>query len=877
MVKAHWPRFALMAVAGASAFAGSATGGTGRTGSWGLSGGRVSAADIAAMREKCERYPWARSERDLLLRAVKPWLDVPLARLRELTPRRRGNVYHNFSCPDDRAALRFEPFEDTQFTCPTCGKVFPADQASNVYALGTTYHGTFYDGWACLYFINIAKTCWRLSLAYHLTSDDAYARRAGDILLVYADILPHMPRERVGGSNVVFTYNREGEVRLLEFSGAYDLIRGRGVLTALEEAHIEADLIRPFCDDVFMDPELRVDWNNVYWWQLAIIQVGMALRDRHYLDYAFGVGEYSPAARPEHRSLAYCLSHHFKPDGAYYGLNTGYQLYPLMALVQSVVCGRNLARQDPDEFPPKQFDYTSPEHPIGNVAARAVHWYLSLALPDRTMAVVGDSMLSRDSLKHYDPCAEVAYGVFGIGEVGEYPEMRSGRGFWGLLWGAPEINKVETRFETAHLSSGFTALRRQHGAKRVYASINHLLAGSGHQHADRLGIITYACDRLLGHEKGTPYNNESVRAAGTASYSHNTVTVDRTSQKRGNLLRGDEVPAVHYLQSTPVGEYVEVWGDGIHPQTSRYRRVLVLVGDLLVDVFDVVGGEVHDWFYHSQGSGLSFSRPLDPVASEFDTPAYLVGGRPGVASTVTDESWQATWTIPPEPESPHPGRRRALSHRLTMLGSVGTEVFHLKTFPAQPPMKTADGFTHSVMARRQSSTTPFVAVYDTYHVEPSLVEARTFPAATGGAVCLLLSTRHGRTLLLLNREGVPAVRVEAGIAGLCELRGHAAVVRFGARGAVSDVLLVDAEELVLRAPRLRLALPHRGSVCLTRSETGVFAGQAHAAVAFETIDGRRLFTPAEAETIRVEDAGVSTLVAVPGMSRVGFSGTEPAK
>lgn len=143
----------------------------------------------------------------------------------------------------------------------------------------------------------------------------------------------------MGGTKVIFTYNREGEVRLLEFATAYELVRDSGALATADRRHIEQDFLKPFCDDAFMDPELRSDGNNVYWWQLAIAQTGLALEDRHYLDYAFGLGEYSPQKRPEHRSLAWSALHHYRSDGAHFGLNTGYQLYPLTAMLQTLALG----------------------------------------------------------------------------------------------------------------------------------------------------------------------------------------------------------------------------------------------------------------------------------------------------------------------------------------------------------------------------------------------------------------------------------------------------------------------------------------------------------------------------------------------------------
>lgn len=832
-------------------------------GGWLHPAGMVNRENVQSMRAKVRQYQWAREVQERLVAGAQRWMDTPVERLRELTPTRRGNVYHNFTCPADSARLTFDPFEDKVFKCPTCGETYPADRESTVYPKGDTYHGTLYDGWSCLYFIAISHACWNMGLVYQLTGDEAYAERARDVLLIYADITPQMAREEVGGSKVIFTYNREGETRILEFAAAYDLIRDSGVLSPEQSAHIERDFLKPFCDDVFMDSEMRMDWNNVYWWQLAIAQVGVALEDRHYLDYAFGLGDYSPEKRPEHRSLAYSATHHFRPDGAHFGLNTGYQLYPLTALLQTIALGANLAQQEPERFARAEFDLRDPRNPVGDVARRAVYWYLSLALPDYTMATVGDSMSSRDSLKAYDPIAELAYRYFGVNEVAYYPEMTTTRGLWGLLWGAPEVVRRQVPFESARLSSGFTALRREYGGKRLYVGLNHLQPGDGHQHADRLGIITYACDRLLGLEKGTPYNDYPAREVARASYGHNTVTVDRQSQPNGSQLRGGQIPEAKWFVSDPEVQFAEAWGDGIYSQTKRYRRAVAIVDDLVVDIFDVVGGETRDWLYHCRGD-LSVGMPMEPQ-EEFDTPAYVVGGTRQCERATSDGTWQATWLLPATPGAPYPGRRRPVHHRITMLGAEGTEVYRLGTYPLQRSAAGGGfaenltgvggddapyaGLMQTLLARRTSGGAPFVAIYDTYHSQPSLVLAEAVETDVPGAVVLRLRTRRGDSWVVYNPEPGRRVRFE-GLSRQARVDGHFAVVRTDPGGVVVGIGLVGGK--ALRLAGLSAELSETGNVFLTLRAGQRFAARTCADLAYETVAGEKVVAPCAAVKLRVE-------------------------
>ena len=115
---------------------------------WHHPAGLVTDESIAEVKAKLAAQDWARGTYTRQKAALAPWLAVPSAKLREVFPTRRGNVYHNFSCPVDRCRLTFDPFEAGAFKCPLCGKTFPPDTNAGIYAPADRYHGTMYDGWA---------------------------------------------------------------------------------------------------------------------------------------------------------------------------------------------------------------------------------------------------------------------------------------------------------------------------------------------------------------------------------------------------------------------------------------------------------------------------------------------------------------------------------------------------------------------------------------------------------------------------------------------------------------------------------------------------------------------------------------------------------
>lgn len=162
-------------------------------------------------------------------------------------------------------------------------------------------------------------------------------------------------------------------------------------------------------------------------------------------------------------------------------------------------------------------------------------------------------------------------------------------------------------------------------------TIVHLNLGGteGHEHLSALNLELWSLNRLL--VGGAAYKGHSDRDWNASTAAHNTVVIDGRSQDSrwddrqpltpfdlipglGNYLwqgygqgdtenNGDLVAAdlggnpVQYLSSDATRAYDAQSG------ASKYRRTLLLVGNsnnhtYLLDVFEVVGGNRHDWMLH---------------------------------------------------------------------------------------------------------------------------------------------------------------------------------------------------------------------------------------------------------------------------------------
>ncbi len=546
--------------------------------SWQHPGGLVTPQTLQEVRRKLEAQPWARPVWENRKAVLERWASVPIKELREAFPKIRGNVYHNFSCPDCRIRLQFDPFNDAAYTCGACGKTFEPGTDAGIYEPGDRYHGTMYDGWACLFYQDASWTAADLALMGVVEEDAAFLSRSRELLLLFAETLKNLPTDHAGEGDItrILTYHREGDNKILsDLAKAYELVREG--MPPETQAVVNTDVIGRMLNDGMLEPVYSYDHNNIYQWYRTILQAAVCLERDDLVDWCFGYGDFTPEKAPEHRSLRCISKKHFLADGAYWELCSGYHLYPMYAFCDLAVLSHNLSCMDPLRFPPEAYDCTCPRNVAGETIKNALEWFISMAMPDRTMPVIGDSMAPRSGMDDYVLTAEVGYRYFDVRAVGDYASLRGARSWQALLYGAPEIVKRETPFVSSCLSSGWVSLRNEWNGNRLWAGLNALKPGGGHQHADRLTMTLYNYGQLLALEKATPYNESVTRVLGTRTPSHSTVVVDQQSQKQGEALNEEETPEIAHFFNGDVLKSAEVRGDRLYPGVTLYRRCAAVV------------------------------------------------------------------------------------------------------------------------------------------------------------------------------------------------------------------------------------------------------------------------------------------------------------
>jgi hypothetical protein len=675
-----------------------------------------------------------------------------------------------------------------------------------------------------------------LALLHALGADRSYAERSAGILKLFAKHIRPLPVLGKGTQRVIWTYNMEGDCKLvLSLAAAYELLRNvAGLFGPEEHREIRFGVFKHWADAVFrVEQDSSPNHNGMFNYLSAVAMAGCAVEDTDCVDWAFGRREYSGEKRPNHRSLAWLTDNNYRADGGFWGLCSAYHLYALGPNCRVLVLGHRLSRQMPDLFPPEIYDDLGSQSSRSRAMRRAIKWFTAQAFPDLTVAPFGD-MGGRVSLATYPLTAEIGYRYLGIDEAGSYRALREDRGLTGLVYGADTLEEKPVPYRSAHLSSGYAALKREANGNRLYAGLNALQPGEGHQHGDRLNLLTYSRERMLTGEKRTRYEDPDQRVYSGASYGHNTVTVDETSQVHGNTLQDDRIPRIDTFVDLPAAQVAEAHGDRVYEQTRTYRRLLCQFDEYLLDIFRVEGGEAHDWFHHGVGEGPVVSIPM-ARRTGFEPALYVMRGEPDYRMGAADDTFTATWRIPAEPESE--GGRRDVFSRVTVAGVPGQTAFILSTFP--------DPGAYSLMVRHTGTTAPFVAVHEAFFDAPVAVGLRMLPG-DAAAAAEVAHADGGRRLAVYESGSGP---------GGWQMKGRLGVVEVGPGGRLRGLALIRGTELICGG--LRLRADREVSLSVTCDDRGARLVSSPP-VGYETLEGLPVYAAGQDAAVWIAVSGASS-------------------
>jgi len=583
----------------------------------------VTAAELAARAAVVSGAPDLRALLEHLRQRAQPLI----ARMPPIPEHKALISIDGGRCPDDGAEFTFDPWSQTEYRCPRCGK---------------TWRGERHDrDWAW------HQHLWLAERAAHLAAlagigghqDQPAAARAREILQAYAQRYWSYPnRDNILGPSRLFfsTYleslwicNYLTAAALLRAGGQLDDGTERGVNQVAEEA---ATLIGDY-DEGFSN---RQTWNNA-----ALAAVAVWFEDE----------ELAQRVIEGETGLIAHLVRGYGRDGMWYE-GENYHLFALRGLLTGAGWARAAG-----------VDFGADERVAARLRA-ALRAPALTALPDYTFPARKDARFGMSLAQPlFVETWEVGLARYGIGDAEDgngdelaawltalyreaeppvlellesylhdaplsrvpVPVSRSTLSWWALLEMLPELPPVRTPWDPRSLlleSQGLAVVR----AEKRYVSLECGPYGGGHGHPDRLHLTLHADGVHWLPDPGTGQYVTRDLFWYRSTLAHNAPRVDGDSQPPGNATCecfDDQ------------GEWAWVRG-----RFDNFNRIVTTGPAYIVDVTDLTAREEHllelPWHIAGRGSVETRGRWVnDELPDEFVTRVQrFVPDEPGAGPIV---------------------------------------------------------------------------------------------------------------------------------------------------------------------------------------------------------------------------------------------------
>ena len=435
----------------------------------------------------------------------------------------------------------------------------------------------------------LSRGCGSLGMAYALTGEAKYARRAREILLGYADRYEAYPEHKgVNRSDTgkVMAQRLSEAMWLIPQAHAYDLVRGGDVLPDADRQRIETGLLRPCvafirrkdpAQEVAERTRRQADWrtadpepakgrrivgNWMTFYAAATMLAGAAMEDRDLVDLAAA-------------DARFAIANGIAEDGMWGEGAIGYQLFALQALVPVF---ETAARQGIDLW--------------GYQGSRVKSLFdtpLRYAYPDGTAPGINDSgrvKLGNWSTMVYDYAwlrwRDPRHAVL----VNQSPrQLHVSEGVYyptRICTKLPEPEAV-TYPSMVFKSLGYAILRNE----RLYALMDYGRHGGVHGHYDKLNLILFAGDELGGEPVPHRYEDALHAQWTTRTVAHNTMAVDERSQApcTGKLLVFEDAGPIQVMRAEAAEAYAGCLLD----------RTVVITPTAVIDLFHGRSQHEHTW------------------------------------------------------------------------------------------------------------------------------------------------------------------------------------------------------------------------------------------------------------------------------------------
>jgi hypothetical protein len=511
---------------------------------------------IAELKERINRYDWAKAQWEVLKRRADAALSEPVN-----LPPRGGNWWHYYACPKHGASLRTgKQIGEWQWEhiCPVDNEVIQSDPTKperdydGVVIMGV--HGRF---------ANLVRD---LGIVYQVTGDIRYAEKAKAILLAYADRYLSYPLHDIRGKPSVGG-GRVGPQTLDESTWLIPMAQGADLiwetLTDAERETLAQKLFLPAAKEVILPHKIGV--HNIQCWKnSAVGLVGFLLGDKQLI--------WEAIENPE-RGYWTQMRKGVSEDGVWWEGAWGYHFYTLSALWHLTEaarnCGINLYGDELKRMFDAPFKFMMP------------NWRLPAFNDSTEVALLTEIGFARFGITQ--PIYELAYARYREPLYAALLSRGERRNDFALWFGVGELPQPQPiRWRSANYpASGYAILARGEGEQATWLCLKYGPHGGGHGHPDKLNFVLYARGQVLALDPGiTRYGVPIHGGWYKTTLAHNTLVVDETNQRpaEGKCLSFGAEGGIDFV----VADAGDIY-DGV-----RFRRAIALLNENTIVVIDHV-------------------------------------------------------------------------------------------------------------------------------------------------------------------------------------------------------------------------------------------------------------------------------------------------
>jgi hypothetical protein len=246
--------------------------------------------------------------------------------------------------------------------------------------------------------------------------------------------------------------------------------------------------------------------------------------------------------------------------------------------------------------------------------------------------------------------------------------------------------------------TGYGILRgRGRRGKSMYAMLKYGQHGRNHEHFDKMQIILYGNDETVVPDLGTiVYAHPLHRAYYKASLGHNLVVVNEKDQLRA-------IGHSCYFVPAPFMQLMEAEEDDMTQDAITQNRAILFTDSYIIDLYQIRTPfqNTYDWIHHNVGKPIDAEKFSE--AFSFGNERYDSVFRNRRAFT-TPQQWEARFRV-------SGGHFRLL---------MEPDAVTTRVVATEGPQNPATKFIPVIIARRRTSGTIFLALYEFYDEKPAI-------------------------------------------------------------------------------------------------------------------------------------------------------------